>query len=83
MKRMFANNGNFSKEGWLQLGVIGHQPNVADYYLNSGSMYLASAGFLTLGLPEDHAFWTAPAEDWTSKKAWNGQPFQKDYAVDY
>lgn len=83
MRRMFSIEGNFSKEGWLQLGFAGHQPDVADYYLDSGSMYLASVVFLPLGLPENHPFWTHTAEDWTSKKAWNGQPFKKDYAVDY
>ncbi|MFL9484409.1 DUF2264 domain-containing protein [Chitinophagaceae bacterium LWZ2-11] len=83
MKRMFTVEGIFNKDGYLQLGFAGHQPNIADYYSNSGSMYITSLGFLPLGLPADHEFWTAPPEDWTSKKAWSGQPFRKDYAVDY
>ena len=79
MKRMFGMEGNFNKEGFLQLGFVGHQPNLADYYTNNGSLYMTALGFLTLGLPADHPFWTDPAEDWTSKKAWNGQKFPKDY----
>lgn len=81
--RMFGVEGNFTDKGYLRLGFAGHQPTIADYYSNSGSMYLTSLGFLHLGLPADHAFWTSPAEDWTSRKAWSGQPFNKDYAVDY
>lgn len=83
MKRMFGMPGVFTADGWLQLGFAGHQPGIADYYSNSGSMYIASLGFLPLGLPADHAFWTGPFTDWTSRKAWSGQPFKKDYAVDY
>jgi len=83
MKRMFGQEGVFTKDGWLQLGFAGHQPNIADYYSNSGSMYLTSLGFLSLGLPADHLFWTGPFTEWTSKKAWSGKPFKKDYAVDY
>ena len=32
-------------------------------------------------LPAEHPFWTSPAEDWTSKKAWEGKDFPKDHAV--
>jgi hypothetical protein len=83
MKRMFGAPGVFTKDGWLQLGFAGHQPGLADYYSNSGSMYITSLGFLPLGLPASHPFWSGPFTDWTSRKAWGGQSFKKDYAVDY
>lgn len=79
MKRMFSVEGNFGKEGYLQLGFVGHQPNLADYYTNNGSLYITSLVFLPLGLSADHDFWTAPAEEWTSQKAWSGKPFLRDY----
>ncbi|MDR1884510.1 MAG: DUF2264 domain-containing protein [Prevotella sp.] len=79
MKRMFSVEGNFNKEGYLQLGFVGHQPGLADYYTNAGSLYITSLVFLPLGLPSDHDFWTSPAEEWTSQKAWSGKPFPKDY----
>ena len=41
---------------------------------------MASLAFLPLGLAADDSFWTAPAEDWTSKKAWEGKDFPKDHA---
>ncbi len=50
MKRMFSVEGNFNKAGYLQLGFAGHQPELADYYTNNGSLYLTSLVFLPLGL---------------------------------
>jgi hypothetical protein len=81
MKRMFAVEGNFNEKGFLQLGFAGHQPNLADWYTNNGSLYLTSEVFLPLGLPAGHSFWTSPAQDWTSKKAWSGANFPKDHAI--
>lgn len=79
MKRMFAVDGNFDDKGYLRLGFAGHQPNLANYYSNNGSLYMTSLMFMPLGLPADHPFWTAPAEPWTSQKAWSGQEFPEDY----
>ena len=81
MKRMFSVEGNFNKGGFLQLGFAGHQPDLADWYTNNGSLYLTTEVFLPLGLPADHSFWTSPSEDWTAKKAWSGQSFPKDHAI--
>lgn len=78
MKRMFAVDGNFNKGGFLQLGFVGHQPHLSNYYTNNGSLYLTSLVFLPLGLPANHEFWTAPAEKWTSQKAWSGEAFPID-----
>lgn len=79
MKRMFSQEGIFGKDDFLQLGFAGHQPGIADYYTNNGSMYITSLGFLPLGLPANHPFWTSPPEEWTSQKAWGGKPFPRDY----
>ena len=79
MKRMFAVDGNFDDKGYLRLGFAGHQPNLANYYSNNGSLYMTSLVFMPLGLPAYHPFWTAPAEPWTSQKAWSGQEFPEDY----
>jgi hypothetical protein len=81
MKRMLSSEGIYNSDGFLQLGFAGHQPDVADWYTNSGSEYLTSLVFLPLGLPANHPFWTDPAQDWTSKKAWSGQTFPKDHAI--
>jgi hypothetical protein len=83
MKRMFGTCNNFNEKGWLVLGFCGAQPAVADTYTSTGSLYMATLGFLPLGLPVIDSFWTAPAEDWTSKRAWNSKAFKKDYKVEY
>ena len=73
----------FDDNNWLLLGFDGHQPEIADYYTSTGSLYMATLSFLPLGLPESHEFWSSPEEDWTSKKAWNNAAFKKDYHVRY
>jgi len=75
--------GNFTKDGFLTIGFVGHQPELGDWYSNNGSMYIASASFLALGLPENDTYWTSPALDWTQKKAFAGAKFRKDYPVAY
>jgi len=78
-KNMFGKANNFNKQGFLTIGFMGNHPNVADWYTNNGSLYMTSLAFLPLGLPADAPFWTAPAEKWTSKKAWEGDDFPKDH----
>lgn len=80
---LYEGNQNFDAKGWLVLGFNGHQPMMADQYTSTGSLYIATLGFLPLGLPAGDPFWAAPAADWTSKKAWSGQPVKKDYKVEY
>ncbi|KFI06333.1 DUF2264 domain-containing protein [Massilia sp. BSC265] len=75
--------GNFTADGFLTIGFRGHQPGLGDSYSNNGSMYIASTSLLALGLPASDTFWTAPAQDWTQKKAFSGRGFPKDYPVNY
>jgi len=81
LKKQFSANGTFDQQGWLQIGFCGHQPELAEEYICTGSLYLCSTGFLHLGLPENHEFWTSKAEDWTSRKAWNGIQIPRDRAL--
>lgn len=78
MKNMFKVDGNFDEKGFLRLGFVGHQPNLANSYTDNGSLYMTSLVFMPLGLPADAPFWTDPAEPWTSQKAWSGKPFPID-----
>ena len=68
MHRMYDHPNNFDKAGWLVLGFNGHQPGIADYYTSTGSLYMATLGFLPLGLPATDKFWTNPPAPWTAKK---------------
>ena len=78
MRNMFSVDGNFDDKGFLALGFAGHQLDLANYYTNNGSLYMTSLVFLPLGLPADHPFWSDPAEEWTSQKAWAGKAFPID-----
>ncbi|RZL51095.1 MAG: DUF2264 domain-containing protein [Pedobacter sp.] len=80
---MYDGNQNFDDKGWLVLGFNGHQPLLADIYTSTGSLYMATLGFLNLGLPADHIFWTDAPQSWTSLKAWKGEVVKKDYKVEY
>lgn len=71
-------DANFDSEGWLTVGFQGFQPDLAEPYISRGSLYLACAVFLPLGLPPDHPFWTASAADWTQKAVWSGRSADRD-----
>ncbi len=73
--------GTFDANGWLTLGLCGHQPGIAETYISTGSLYLCSAAFLPLGLPASDPFWTDAPRDWTAKRAWRGEPIPIDKAL--
>jgi hypothetical protein len=54
---------------------------MGEEYINTGSVYLCMAVFLPLGLPESDPFWSRPAADWTSRKAWMGVDVGADHAL--
>jgi hypothetical protein len=67
----------------LNLGLYGYQPDLAESYINTGSVYLCTTVFLPLGLPETDEFWSSPAMPWTSVKVWSGQNMiGADHALD-
>ncbi|BES60268.1 DUF2264 domain-containing protein [Dysgonomonas capnocytophagoides] len=72
----------FSSEGWLNLGIYGNQPGLADEYNNTGSLYICNNIFLPLGLSPDDSFWTCEDQPWTSVKIWSGQDVQNDHALE-
>lgn len=82
-RNMYEGDQNFDKNGWLVLGFNGHQPEMADSYTSTGSLYMATLGFLPLGLPAGNRFWTDEPANWSTKKAWAGEPLRKDYKVEY
>ena len=82
IRRCMENQGMFDQNGWLQPGVCGCQPELAEGYINVGSLYLCSAVFLPLGLPVSDPFWADEDADWTSRKVWSGGHVQIDHAID-
>jgi hypothetical protein len=81
MRRMIDAPGTFDAQGWLQLGFCGHQPQLAETYISTGSSYLCSAAWLPLGLPASDPFWAGAAQPWTAKKIWSGVDIPEDHAL--
>jgi hypothetical protein len=81
MRRMIDAPGTFDAHGWLQLGFCGHQPELAESYISTGSSYICSAAWLPLGLPASDPFWAGAAKPWTAKKIWNGVDIPEDHAL--
>ncbi|TDH21297.1 DUF2264 domain-containing protein [Segetibacter sp. 3557_3] len=72
----------FSSTGWLKIGVYGSQPDLAESYINTGSLYICNTIFAALGLPDTDEFWSAPAAPWTAVKVWTGKDAPADHAAD-
>lgn len=82
MRRTLEPKGTFDADGWLQIGLAGHQPGLGEGYISTGSLYLCSAAWLPLGLPSADPFWSQPPEQWTQQKIWSGKDAHNDHAHD-
>jgi len=81
IQRVLSSPDNFDPDGWLRLGLCGHQPALAETYISTGSLYLATTVFLPLGLPPGAPFWADPPARWTSQRAWGGEDVAADHAL--
>lgn len=81
VKKQLDAPGIFDKNGFLQIGMVGHQPGLGETYISTGSLYLCAQVFLILGLPPDDECWTGADRDWTSKKVWKGEAAEIDHAI--
>jgi hypothetical protein len=81
MKRCLDAPRTFDANGWLTIGLCGHQPHIAEPYISTGSTYLCATAFLPLGLPAGHLFWQGPAVALTSQKVWSGSDVEADHAL--
>ena len=62
LRRVMDGESLFDEHGWLVPGVCGYQPELAEEYINRGSLYLCSTVFLPLGLAPEDDFWTTGPE---------------------
>lgn len=76
IKNVFENKHNF-QHNFLNLGFSNYQPEIADIYSNSGSVYFSLLIFLPLG-KKNSKFWTDKDNDWTQKKLWNCDSIHRD-----
>lgn len=81
IRRTLEAPGTWSDEGWLRLGLAGHQPALAETYISTGSLYLCSFALLPLGLPPADPFWAGAPEKTTWEKVWSGGDLPADKAL--
>jgi hypothetical protein len=81
IRRIIQDPGTFDPDGWLTLGFCGHQPDIAETYISTGSTYLCAVGLLPLGLSPTDEFWTCEAMDWSSRRVYSGQSVSADHAI--
>lgn len=81
IKRQFSAPHTFDEQGWLHIGFAGNQIKMSESYINTGSVYLCTFGFVALGLPDTDPFWSEDFTPWTSLKAWRGETVKADHAL--
>jgi hypothetical protein len=81
IRRTLEPAGTFDREGWLQVGLGGAQPSLAEPYISTGSLYLCLFAFHSLGLAPSAEFWSAPAAAWTQQRVWAGRDVAADHAL--
>jgi hypothetical protein len=79
IRRTLSAPGTFDANGWLTIGLSGHQPSLGEGYISTGSLYLCTTAFLPLGLPASDPFWTQPDMPFTGQKAWGGEDLHADH----
>ncbi len=82
IQRTIEATGTFDEDGWLNIGLYGDQPGLAEDYVSTGSLYWATLAFLPLGLHPDSPFWSNPDVPFTSQKLYSGIDASPDKAYD-
>ena len=81
IRRTLEAPGTFDANGWLRIGLAGHQPGLGEAYISTGSLYLCSVALLPLGLGADDPFWQAAPTKTTWEKVWAGENLPADHAI--
>jgi hypothetical protein len=81
IRRTLEAPGTFDRDGWLTVGLCGHQPHLGEAYISTGSLYLCATALLPLGLGPRDPLWSGAAEEWTARRIWRGEDAPPDHAI--
>jgi hypothetical protein len=81
IQRTLGAPNTFDANGWLTIGLAGHQPTLGEGYISTGSLYLSAVAFLPLGLAPPDPFWASAPVPWTSVRTWRGEAVPIDHAL--
>lgn len=82
IEKCFYSEGTFDKDGWLNIGLYGNQPNLGESYISQGSLYLCTTIFLPLGLDRLSPFWKLNQSSNLAERLLNGENLKKDESLD-
>ena len=80
LRRCAEAPGMFDENGWLRIGLAGHQPALGERYISTGSLYACMFMFPALGLSPSAEFWSGAAADWHSVRIWSGENMTADHS---
>ncbi len=81
IKKTLEAKDTFRTDGWLNIGVCGHQRDICESYITTASLYMATLAFLPLGLDENNPFWSTPDEPTTWERVFGGENRHGDHSL--
>lgn len=81
IKKTLDAEGTFDSNGFLAIGLCGHQPKLAQPYITTASLYACTHAFLPLGLDESKPFWSDADEKTTWEKMFSGENMSGDHPM--
>lgn len=81
IEKCFYSPNTFDDKGWLNVGLYGKQPKLAESYISQGSLYLCTTVFLVLTLDDIDDFWSMDEENFLMEDLLNGVNVFRDVAL--
>ena len=63
----------FDANGWLKIGLVQEQSNLAEPYINTGSLYMFMAMFMITAIDSQNNFWQEGKIRDYSGRIWSGE----------
>lgn len=78
----FMSDKIFDENGWLQIGMVNEQMNLAEPYVNTGSLYMFMAMFMITAIDANNDFWQGGKIRDYSGQVWSGENLPADTALE-